>query len=139
MIPRAYGGGGGHATPHMPVETCRDGKMLVVTKNRTLPFSKACPNPLKNGPKPLTKLYNSPKNSRALKVNADCTAAFATRPRLVLFLVTTSILPSLQAYADHNLKSAFYPHVISFTRLVLVHVMLDSTEYWKLVEGMLRE
>ena len=30
---------------------CRDGKVLVVTKNRTLPFSKACPNPLKNGPK----------------------------------------------------------------------------------------
>ena len=24
---------------------CRDGKVLVVTKNRTLPFSKACPNP----------------------------------------------------------------------------------------------
>ena len=30
---------------------CRDGEVLVVTKNRTLPFSKACPNPLKNGPK----------------------------------------------------------------------------------------
>ena len=27
---------------------CRDGKVLVVTKNRTLPFSKACPNPPKN-------------------------------------------------------------------------------------------
>ena len=52
--------------------------MLAVTKNRTLPFSKACPNPLKNGPKPLAKLYISPKNSRAptaLKVNADCTVA----------------------------------------------------------------
>ena len=24
---------------------CRDGKVLVVTKNRTLPFSKTCPNP----------------------------------------------------------------------------------------------
>ena len=27
---------------------CRDGKVLVVTKNRTLPFSKACPNPPQN-------------------------------------------------------------------------------------------
>ena len=45
--------------------SCRDGEVLVVTNNRTLPFSKACPNPLKNWPKPLAKLYNSPKNSRA--------------------------------------------------------------------------
>ena len=44
---------------------CTEGKMLAVTKNRTLPFSKACPNPLKNGLKPLAKLYNSPKNTRA--------------------------------------------------------------------------
>ena len=41
---------------------CRDGEVLVVTKNKTLPFSRACPNPVKNGPKPLAKLYNSPKN-----------------------------------------------------------------------------
>ena len=30
---------------------CRDGEVLVVTQNGTLPFSKACPNPLKNEPK----------------------------------------------------------------------------------------
>ena len=38
----------------------RDGEVLVDNH----PF--LCPNPLKNGPKPLAKLYNSPKNSRVL-------------------------------------------------------------------------
>ena len=33
---------------------CRDGKMLVVTKNRTLPFSKACPNPPQKWAKPFS-------------------------------------------------------------------------------------
>ena len=45
---------------------CRDGEMLVVTKNRTFPFSKACPNPPQKGPKPLAKLYNLPTNLRTL-------------------------------------------------------------------------
>ena len=48
---------GEHATQHMPVETAKCWWLLI------LPFSKACPNPLKNGLKPLAKLYNSPKNS----------------------------------------------------------------------------
>ena len=80
---------------------CRDGKVLVVTKNRTPPFSKACPTPLKNGPKPLAKLYNSPKNSRASSGQRRLHSCLCHPPtHLVLFLVTTSILPSLQAYVE---------------------------------------
>ena len=40
---------------------CRDGKVLVVSSLSLKPAQ----TPLKNGPKPLAKLYNSPKNSRA--------------------------------------------------------------------------
>ena len=79
---------------------CRDGDVLVVTKNRTLPFSKACPNPLKNGP----KTYITHQRTRELlqlegqRRLHSCLCHTPTH--LVLFLVTTSILPSLQAYAE---------------------------------------
>ena len=59
---------------------------------------KACPNPLKNGPKPLAKLYSSPKNSRGQRRLHSYLCHPPTR--LVLFLAATSILPSLQAYAE---------------------------------------
>ena len=57
--------GRGHATPHMPVETVL--------------FSKACPIPLKV----LNYItHQELESSYSLKVNADCTAAFATHPRI---------------------------------------------------------
>ena len=70
-------------TPHMPIVLVVT-KMLVVTKNRTLPFSKACPTPLKNNVLLLTKELESSYSLKvnSLKVNADCTAAFATHPRI---------------------------------------------------------
>ena len=82
----------------MPVETSRQ------KIEPSLNFSKACPNPLKNGPKPLAKLYSSPKNSRVpIQLEGQrrphsCLCHLPTH--LVLFLVTTSIMPSLQAYAE---------------------------------------
>ena len=52
----------GHATPHMPVETAKCWLLLKIEPSLSL---KPAQTPLKNGPKPLAKLYNSPKNSRA--------------------------------------------------------------------------
>ena len=80
---RAYRPAGGGERACNSHRACTEGEMLAVTKNRTLPFSKACPNPLKNGPKSLAKLYNKElESSYSMKVNADCTAAFATRSRI---------------------------------------------------------
>ena len=62
--------GRGHATPHMPVERAKCWWLLKIEPS-------LCPNALKNGPKPLAKLYNSPRELLQL---ADCTAAFATCP-----------------------------------------------------------
>ena len=44
--PRLYQGLIDPRSGERACNSCRDGKVLVVTKNRTLPFSKACPNPL---------------------------------------------------------------------------------------------
>ena len=52
----------GHATPHSPVETAKCWWLLKIEPSLSL---KPAQTPLKNGPKPLAKLYNSPKNSRA--------------------------------------------------------------------------
>ena len=54
--------GRGHATPQMPVETAKCWWLLKIEPSLSL---KPAQTPLKNGPKPLAKLYNSPKNSRA--------------------------------------------------------------------------
>ena len=54
--------GRGHATPHMPVETAKCWWLLKIEPSLSL---KPAQTPLKNGQKPLAKLYNSPKNSRA--------------------------------------------------------------------------
>ena len=80
---------------------CRAGEVLVVTKNRTLPFSKACPNPLKND----LLLFNitHQRTREFLQLEGQCRLhSYLCHPptHLVPFLVTTSILPSLQAYAE---------------------------------------
>ena len=54
--------GRGHATPHMPVETAKCWWLLKIEPSLSL---KPAQTPSKMGPKPLAKLYNSPKNSRA--------------------------------------------------------------------------
>ena len=54
--------GRGHATLHMPVETAKCWWLLKIEPSLSL---KHAQTPLKNGPKPLVKLYNSPENSRA--------------------------------------------------------------------------
>ena len=87
--------GRGHVTPHMPV--ARDGEVLVITKNRTLPFSKACPNP----PQKWAKTYITHQRTREfLQLEGQRRQHSHPPTHLVLFLVTTSILSSLQAYAE---------------------------------------
>ena len=51
--------GRGHATPHMPVETAKCWWLLKIEPSLSL---KPAQPPSKMGPKPLAKLYNSPKN-----------------------------------------------------------------------------
>ena len=65
LSPRAYRPakrGEGMQLPHMPVETAKCWWLLKIEPSLSL---KPAQPPLKNGPKPLAKLYNSPKNSRA--------------------------------------------------------------------------
>ena len=73
--------------------------MLAVTKNKTLPFSKAYPNALKNGPKPLAKLPQ-------LEGQRRLAAAFATRPRVSFYFQYS---PSVQAVWElHALSPGRY-------------------------------
>ena len=93
---------------------CRAGEVLVVTKYRTLPFSKVCPNPLKNWAK--TGIYQKTREFLQLEGQRRLHSSLCHPPtRLVLFLVTTSIL---QAYAELHALSPLHGSISPWSYLV---------------------
>ena len=89
--------GRGHATPQMPVEMAKCWWLLKIEPSLSL---KPAQTPSKMGQNLLAKLYDSPTNSRAPTASRSTQTAQLPHTHLILFLVTTSILPSLQAYAE---------------------------------------
>ena len=102
----------GHATPHMPVETAKCWWLLKIEPSLSL---KTALNPLKNGPKPY-RTHQRTRELLRLEGQRRLHSWLCHPPtHLVLFLVTTSISPSLQAYAELHALFSYTPlvqHVI---------------------------
>ena len=86
--------------------------MLVVTKNRTLPFSKASPKPPQKWAKTFSYYRTHQRTRELLRLEGQrrqhsCLCHPPTH--LVLFLVTASISPSLQAYAELHALFSYTP------------------------------